>query len=205
MRCEIIKTTDPKLNLKNEEQLLYSCDTKLPLFLIWQNERAVILGAHQDAEYEVDLSFARENKIEVVKRITGGGAVFHDMGNVNVSLISEDLNGAEEFFINSLTEFFKTLGVDAQFNKRNDIMIGEKKIFGLAKRETESRILIHGCILFDTDLEMLERVLKYHKEKYEGRFIPSVRSRVDNLSNYLKNKITVEEFKQKLYTYYKML
>ncbi len=205
MRCEILKTTDPETNLKKEEQLLYSRDTELPLFLIWQNDKSVILGAHQDADYEVNKDFAKENGIKVVKRITGGGAVYHDLGNVNVSLISADLSGAEDFFINSLTEFFKGLGVDAQFNQRNDILVGDKKIFGLAKRETEERILVHGCILFDADLGMLERVLKYHKEKYEGRFIPSVRSRVDNLSNYLKDKITVEEFKLKLYNYYKLL
>ena len=203
MRCVILKSCDPEVNLKYEEELLYDKDTALPLFLIWQNDKSVILGAHQDVDYEVDLDFAKEQGIKVCKRITGGGAVYHDLGNVNFSFLSNDLANAESFLLDTITGFFRSLGLNVSFNQKNDFLIGDKKIIGMAKRETEGRILIHGCILFDTELSVLERVLKYHEEKYEGRFVPSVRSRVENVSAFLSEKMTVEQFKARLNEYVK--
>ncbi|MCR5388615.1 MAG: lipoate--protein ligase family protein [Lachnospiraceae bacterium] len=203
MRCEILKSWDPEVNLKYEEELLYDKDTALPLFLIWQNGKSVILGAHQDVDYEVNLDFAKEQGIKVCKRITGGGAVYHDLGNVNFSFLSNDLANAESFLLDTITGFFRSLGLNVSFNQKNDFLIGDKKIIGMAKRETEGRILIHGCILFDTELSVLEQVLKYHEEKYEGRFVPSVRSRVENVSAFLSENMTVEQFKARLNEYVK--
>lgn len=189
---------DAYFNLASEEYLLKNTDGFY--FYLWINDPAVIVGVNQNAIEEVNLSYTTENGVKVVRRLTGGGAVYHDGGNLCYTVIApynENENHYKKFTA-PVIEYLNELGVKAEFSGRNDIVIDGKKISGNAQTVYNNRIMHHGTILFDADLEGLTRALNPNKLKIESKGIKSVRARVTNVKNYLNREMSIEEFKNGL-------
>ena len=195
------KETDPQINLAFEEYVFNQMDQDQSYFLLWQNDNAVIVGKHQNTIEEINQEYIRENDIKVVRRLSGGGAVYHDLGNLNFTFIVND-RGREQFdfqtFTRPLVEALKTLGVNAEFNSRNDIAIDGKKFSGNSQYAKRGRILHHGTILFNSNLATIQSALKVKKDKIESKGIKSVKSRVTNITDYLDETNTMEDFKAAL-------
>ncbi|MBR5900236.1 MAG: lipoate--protein ligase, partial [Clostridia bacterium] len=186
--------TDPQFNIASEEYLLKQ--TNGFYVYLWRNSPAVIIGKNQNTLLEVNLGFANHKGIKVVRRLTGGGAVYHDLNNVCYTVIAPynaELNGYIEF-TRPVIEFLNSLGVKAEFSGRNDICIGDKKISGNAQVVYKDRIMHHGTILFDTDLSVLDGVLVENKLKIQSKGIKSNRARVTNVKKHLTQPITSEQF-----------
>ena len=201
MYCYESGSTDPDYNLALEEYLLTSGRSG-DILMLWQNYNTVVIGLNQNAEEEIDRSYVEEHGINVVRRKTGGGAVYHDLGNLNYSFIS-DLGDAAQLSIRRFTEpvcrALKSFGVDAETSGRNDIVIDGRKVSGVAQRISGDRILHHGTLLFCSDLGEVSRVLKADPEKFKSKSTKSVRSRVANISEFLSESIRIEDFKQRLF------
>ncbi len=190
-----LNTTDPYLNLAVEEYLFRHADDDV--FMLWQNAPSVILGKNQNVYAEVDLEYAQRNGINVCRRITGGGAVYHDLGNINYTFISTRGNARIldfEFFTRPIRNALARLGVECQVSTRNDIECKGGKFSGNAQHYENGRILHHGTLLFNSDFGVMEAVLKVDKEKLAYRAVKSCRSRVVNLSELIKEKITLSDF-----------
>ena len=147
--------TDPAFNLALEEIMTAQADA--PVAMLWRNRPAVIIGRNQNAVREFDSTYAREQSIAVVRRMTGGGAVYHDLGNLNYSFFSFETDAdrrSADFasFAKPVLDALRSLGVEAEFSGRNDILVGGRKVSGSAKRTHEGRILFHGTLLFDVDM-----------------------------------------------------
>ena len=171
-----------------------------PLLMLWRNSSSVIVGKNQNTFAEVNAAFAEANKIPVVRRMTGGGAVYHDLKNVNYSLILHERQpDSDSFarFARPVTSALNKLGVPAAFSGRNDILVEDRKISGSAQCCIKNRTLFHGTLLFDTDMEMLEKLLTPGKLKMESKGVKSVRSRVANLKEFLP-EMEVETFMEQL-------
>lgn len=190
--------TDPRYNLALEEYALKNLAINDDIILLWQNEPSVIIGRNQNAIEEVNTNYIKKHNIHVVRRISGGGAVYHDFGNLNFTFITnnlkDNLNNYRKFatpVINALN----FLGVPAEFSGRNDIIVDGKKISGNAQSYYQNRMFQHGTILFDADLEMVANVLQVHFDKIASKGIKSNRSRVTNIKPYLNKEISISEFK----------
>ena len=187
---------DPYFNLAAEQYLLEREDAS-PVFMLWRNSPAVIIGKNQNAYAELNEAFIRENDIKVVRRLTGGGAVFHDYGNVNYTFISpKDEAAALDFprFCAPIIEALCTLGAKAVLSGRNDIEIDGRKVSGNAQTVCGDRILHHGTLLWDTDMSKLTGALKVDPEKIESKGIKSVRSRVANIRDVIGSEMDTLEF-----------
>ena len=194
MRFFINTSFDPAFNLALEELLFKEFPEEL--FMLWRNRSSVIVGKNQNTLAEVDHQFAEANNISVVRRITGGGAVYHDLGNVNYSLlIHQHQPGADSFssFARPVVEALQKMGVDAAFSGRNDIEVDGKKISGSAQCCFQNRTLFHGTLLFEINMELLSKVLTPRQIKMESKGVRSVRARVGNLKELLPG-MDVEEF-----------
>lgn len=190
--------TDAYFNLASEEYLLKH--TEGFYFYLWVNAPAVIVGVNQNALQEVNLSYTEKNNIKVVRRLTGGGAVYHDYGNLCYTVIApydENENHYKKFTA-PIIEYLNSLGVKAEFSGRNDITVDGKKISGNAQTIYNKRIMHHGTILFSTDFSVLQSALNPSKIKVESKGIKSVRARVTNVSDYLTNSLTMTQFKSGL-------
>ncbi len=187
-------SNDPYFNLASEEYLLKQ--TSKYYIYLWINSPSVIIGNNQNTLLEVNLKNAESKNIKVVRRITGGGAVYHDYNNVCYSIIAPFDEKENNYikFTKPVIEFLNSLGVKAEFSGRNDITIGGKKISGNAQVIYKNRILHHGTLLFDTDLNVLSDVLIENKLKTETKGIKSVRARVTNIKEYLTTPLTCNEF-----------
>ena len=185
---------DPYYNLACEEYLLRYSDEDV--FMLWQNEPTVVLGKNQNIYAEVNLDYTEAKGIHVVRRITGGGAVYHDEGNVNYTFItSRERASVLDFahFTAPIVAALEHWGVKAELSGRNDLLADGLKFSGNAQHATDKRILHHGTLLFDSDLAVLSKALKPDTEKLRNKGIASVRSRVTNLKTLLP-EMTVEEF-----------
>jgi len=190
-----LKTTDPYLNLAIEEHLFNTADDDI--FMLWQNEPTVVIGKNQNAYAEVDLAYAKENGIHVCRRITGGGTVYHDLGNVNYTFITSKEKAEAldyEYFTKPIIGALADLGLHAELSGRNDLLCEGKKFSGNAQHTSNGKILHHGTLLFDTDAEVMSAVLKTDKEKLEYNAVRSHKSRVTNLKALLEDSFTTEEF-----------
>lgn len=191
---------DPYFNMALEEYVIKKLDPTREYFMLWQNSPAVIVGRNQNTFAEVNLDYVRENHIAVVRRLSGGGAVYHDLGNINFTYVV-DYNGygrGMEQFTRGVITALARLGIKAQFSGRNDITIDGKKISGNAQYLYQKRLLHHGTLLFDSDLTKLAQVLKPAKDKIESKGIKSIRSRVTNIREHLGLDVSIQEFKQLL-------
>ena len=194
MKLYVLKTTDPYLNLAIEEYLFKKSENSV--FIIWQNYNTVVIGKNQNAYCEVNTDYVKQNGIKVARRITGGGAVYHDLGNINYSFISKSTNEGIDFktFTEPIISLLHSLGVNAELSGRNDIMVGDKKISGNAQFSSGEKVLHHGTILFDSDLSVLSSALRVDPEKIKSKAIKSTRSRVINLKELLQRDLSANDF-----------
>ncbi len=191
----------PQFNLALEEYAINYLDPSHPYVIIWQNEPTVVIGRNQNTLAEVNMKYVRENNIHVVRRLSGGGAVYHDLGNLNFTFIVDGEKGVVsnfEFFTRPVVRALQSLGVKAEFSGRNDITIDGKKFSGNAQYWAKNRLLHHGTILFNSDLTVVQEALNVKADKLQSKGVKSVRSRVTNIYPYLKTPITIEEFKEVL-------
>lgn len=185
---------DPGYNLAFEEYVLTHRRTG-DYLLLWQNGPAVVIGRNQNAEEEINRAFVEAHGIRVVRRATGGGAVYHDLGNLNYSFVTGA--GAEEGmerFTRPVVQALQGLGLRAEAGGRNDILVEGRKVSGTAQRLLWGRMLHHGTLLFDTDLSMAEGALRVDPEKFRSKSVKSVRSRVGNLREFLGKDWSLENF-----------
>lgn len=197
-----LKTHDPYYNLAVEEYLFRNADEDI--FMLWQNSPSVIVGRNQNVYAEVDLGYTEREGICVCRRITGGGAVYHDLGNINYTFISVkgDARALDfEYFTRPIIRALKELGVEASLGGRNDIECGGRKISGNAQHIEGGRVLHHGTLLFSTDFGVMESALKVDKEKLSYRAVKSTRARVINMREALGREISAEEFLSELERY----
>ncbi len=181
MNYLINSCTDPHWNMAHDEFLLESLREQV--FCLWQNRPSVIIGLNQSPYAEVDLKYLESRDITLARRVTGGGAVYHDLGNLNYS-IAGPLADMENAY-GLMAETLQSLGVDAQRSGRNDILVDGRKCSGYAKRLSRDRMMIHGTLMWDVNLETLTRALAVPGSKLQAAGIASVRSRVANLKDYL--------------------
>ncbi len=189
-----LKTTDPYLNLAIEEYLFRNF--KDDIFILWQNDKTVVIGKNQNARAEVDDNVLKDKKIKIARRITGGGAVYHDMGNVNYTFISGGRDNGTDFkyFTEPIISALSELGVEAELSGRNDILVDGKKISGNAQYSFGGRVLHHGTLLFDSELSVLSSVLNVDEDKIKSKALKSTRSRVANIRTFLQYDVSTEEF-----------
>ena len=193
--------SDPYFNLAAEEYFLKNFQEDF--FMLWRSRPSVVVGKHQNALAEINHEFVRSHKIPVARRLSGGGTVFHDPGNVNFTFIRNVANISEvnfKIFTVPVIEALKKLGVEAYTTGRNDLLIDGKKISGNAEHVHRNRVLHHGTLLFDSHLEALKGALKVDLSKFEDKAVQSNRSEVTNIANYLPTPISVEEFSDFLFS-----
>jgi len=193
--------TDPALNLALEEYILRSLPDEDDYLLFYINEPSIIIGKNQNTVEEINAEYVKDNNLHVVRRLSGGGAVYHDLGNLNFSFIMKDDGGSfHNFkkFTEPVVRALRKLGVEAELTGRNDLQVGERKISGNAQFHTKGKMFSHGTLLFDSEIENVVSALKVNAEKYVSKSTKSIRSRVANISEFLQEPMTTEEFRQKL-------
>ncbi|MBT2259090.1 lipoate--protein ligase [Priestia megaterium] len=198
------KNYDPRINLAIEEYALKHLDINETYLLFYINEPSIIIGKNQNTIEEINTKYVENQQIHVVRRLSGGGAVYHDKGNLNFSFITkDDGNSFHNFkkFTEPVVEALKKLGVNAELSGRNDLMAEGRKISGNAQFSTKGRMFSHGTLLFDSEIENVVSALKVKKDKIESKGIKSIRNRVANISEFLEQKVTVEEFREMLLRY----
>ena len=191
---------DPYFNMAFDEYCLERLAIDEPVFFLWQNRPSVIIGANQEVHTEVNLDYLKENDIYLVRRVTGGGAVYHDFGNLNYTIVgsSDDLEHDYPEYTQYMVQALQKLGIPATMSGRNDILVEGRKVSGFAKRVCKNRLMIHGTLMFDVNLEQLTQALCPPESKLQSKGIASVRSRVANLCEYLPEITDISMFKQKL-------
>lgn len=192
---------DPRINLAIEEYALKNLDINETYLLFYINKPSIIIGKNQNTIEEINTEYVEENGITVVRRLSGGGAVYHDLGNLNFSFITKD--DGESFhnfkkFTEPVIEALRSLGVQAELSGRNDILVEGRKISGNAQFSTKGRMFSHGTLMLDSEIDHVVSSLKVKKDKIESKGIKSIRSRVANISEFLTEKISIEEFRSLL-------
>ena len=194
--------TDPYFNLAAEEHLLDNSTNEV--FMLWRNSPCVVIGRNQNISAEIDLEYVQREQITVSRRNSGGGAVFHDLGNVNFTFISESAANVQTNFIKftqPIIAALKTLGIASEFSGRNDITVNGAKVSGNAQYYRGNKVLHHGTLLYSGDIGMLAAALKPNRQKLQAKGIASVQSRVANLATFLTAKHPVEWFMHYLFNY----
>lgn len=193
--------TNPYFNLALEEYLLKEFDEDC--FMLWQNEPCVVVGRNQNPLIEINREFVENNNIKVTKRLSGGGAVYHDLGNLNFTFIINDtennLRNYKKFLI-PIIEFLATLGVKAEMSERNDLTINGLKFSGNAQYKYKNRLLHHGTILFESSLDDVLSALESKYNKNE-RWVKSMPSPITNIKPYLTKQLSIQSLKTLMYKY----
>ncbi|MBC1232673.1 lipoate--protein ligase [Listeria booriae] len=192
---------DPTINLAVEEFILTELDLDEPVLLFYINQPSIIIGRNQNTIEEINTEYVAKNNIKVVRRLSGGGAVYHDEGNLNFSFITKD--DGDSFhnfakFTQPIVEALKKQGVNAELKGRNDLLIDGFKVSGNAQFATKGKMFSHGTLMLDLNLDNVVASLKVRKDKIESKGIKSVRSRVANISEFMEQKMTTEEFRDLL-------
>jgi lipoate---protein ligase len=194
-------STDPYFNLAMEEYVFEKMDKDEQYFILWQNDNTIVIGKHQNTAEEVNQSFVDAHNIHVARRLSGGGAVYHDKGNLNFTFIV-DQDQAPDFnfkvFVIPVIEALKKIGIHAEFTGRNDLTIEGMKFSGNSQYAKKGRLLHHGCIMLDSNLTNVADALCVKTAKYESRGIKSVHSRVTCINANTTTPITMENFKNLL-------
>lgn len=199
MLCIISPYTNPYFNLAAEEYLLKSFQEDL--FLLYRNRPSIVVGKHQNTLAEINLPFVQENEILVARRISGGGTVFHDLGNLNFAFFTSGKEGELVDYKRATTpivEALKKMGLEVRLGKRNELLLKGLKISGTASHVFKQRVLHHGTLLFSSEMGKLSAALKSDKERFTDRAVKSVRSRVTNISDHLKESVDVEMFQERI-------
>ncbi|MBT2645828.1 lipoate--protein ligase [Bacillus sp. ISL-34] len=190
--------TDPRINLAIEEYALKHLNIDETYLLFYINRPSIIIGRNQNTIEEINSDYVDGNGITVVRRLSGGGAVYHDLGNLNFSFITrDDGDSFHNFkkFTQPVVETLEKLGIHAELSGRNDILAEGKKISGNAMFSTKGRMFSHGTLLFQSEMDHIVSALKVKKDKIESKGIKSIRSRVGNIADFLKEPMSVEEFR----------
>lgn len=176
----------PQYNLAFEEYVFTRVAGDTPILLLWQNKPSVIIGKFQNTIEEINYDYIREQGINVVRRNTGGGAVYHDLGNLNYSFIIPDVNTKVDFktFTIPVVKALNSYGVPAEQTGRNDILVDGRKFSGNAQQFSGGKLLHHGTIMFDVDMEPVQKALNVKEGKFKSKATKSVKSRVTNLKPY---------------------
>ena len=187
--------TDPYFNLATEEFVLK--EVAEDSFMLWRNAPSIIVGKHQNSLAEINVDYVNKNNIPVVRRLSGGGAVFHDLGNLNFTFIAtgqSDLLVDFRKFTRPILDVLLKLGIDARFEGRNDLTIEGRKFSGNAEHIWKNRVLHHGTLLFSSKMTDLSQALNADPLKFKDKAVKSVRSRVTNISEHLKEDMDVMKF-----------
>lgn len=201
MLCILNTETEPAFNLAAEEYLLRSCRENV--FMLWRNRKAIVVGCNQNSLAQINADAVRRENIPVIRRISGGGAVYHDMGNINYTFIATDRfrrGLSYRDYLAPVRDFLRRMGIDAQFEGRSDLSVHGLKISGNAQHRHRDKVLHHGTILFDVDLTALTRCLQATPEKFRDKAIDSVRKPVANIGPYLDAGTTAERFMEQMMT-----
>ncbi|MCY7178971.1 lipoate--protein ligase [Streptococcus gallolyticus subsp. gallolyticus] len=201
MKYIVNNSHNPAYNVALEAYAFRELLAEDELFILWINEPTIVIGKHQNAIEEINKTYTDEHGIHVVRRLSGGGAVYHDLNNLNYTIISnKSQEGAFDFrtFSQPVIETLADLGVTATFTGRNDLEIDGKKFCGNAQAYYKGRMMHHGCLLFDVDMTVLGNALQVSKDKIESKGVKSVRARVTNILDELPKKMTVEAFSNQL-------
>lgn len=192
--------TDPYFNLAAEEYLFMRKDPET-IFRLWQNDNTIVIGKNQNPYSEINIEFAREKQVNISRRMTGGGAVYHDLGNICFTFVADTDKNAYDFtkFTRPVIGALADMGIHAENQGRNDIAIQGRKISGNAQFVLGGRVLHHGTLLFDSDLDFIGSCLNVSEEKLKSNSVASVKSRVANISEYTKKSI--QEFWSALRSY----
>jgi len=203
MLCIKHHSTDPYFNIATDEFIFKHL--REDCFMLWQNDNAIIVGKHQNALAEINLDYVKEHDIKVVRRLSGGGAVYHDMGNLNFTFTrtSDREDDLVDFrrYTQPIIEVLQSMGVNAEFGGRNDIMIDGKKFSGNAEHVFKNKVMHHGTLLFSSNMPNISGALKINPLKYKDRAVKSVPKRVTNIQDHLSESITVEQFADRIMDY----
>lgn len=199
------ENNDPRINLAIEIFLLQEMKVDEPILLFYINELSIIIGRNQNTIEEINKDYVDAHGIHVVRRFSGGGAVYHDFGNLNFSFIMpDDGNSFRDFekLTKPIVQALHEMGVEgAQLKGRNDLVIDDMKFSGNAMYATNGRMFAHGTIMFDSDINEVVNALKVRKDKIESKGIKSIRSRVTNIKPFLpkdKQDMTTEAFREEI-------
>lgn len=202
MRYYLNSSTDPAFNLAAEQYLLENADEDC--VMLWRNHNTIVVGKNQNTLSQINPEFVQKHDITVVRRITGGGAVYHDLGNINFTFINIEGQARQIDFgayTQPILKYLGKLGVNAGLDGRNDLIVDGLKISGNAQHIHNKRVLHHGTLLFDVNLDMLATALLVDPEKYRDKAVKSIRSRVTNIRDYLSSQATVGQFMNDLGLY----
>lgn len=193
--------TNPYFNFALEEYLLKKTDKDL--FRLWMCDPCISVGKNQNTISEINSDYVRKNSIPIVRRQSGGGAVFHDLGNLNFTFISCNNNSFSDFkrFTQPIIDLLKTLGINAEFSGRNDLLIDGKKFSGNAQYNYKNKVIHHGTLLFSSQISNLSNALKVKPIKLKSKGIKSVKSRVTNISEHLDKPMDISEFRDLIMNY----
>lgn len=192
---------DPYFNLALEEYVFNEMDKSREYFMLWQNDNTIVVGKYQNTAEEINQAYVDEHNIKVARRLSGGGAVYHDTGNLNFTfIVGSDTAPDFDFkvFVQPVIRALASLGVKAEFTGRNDITIDGKKFSGNSQYARKDRIMHHGCIMVDSNLNSVGDALKPKEAKFESKSTKSVRSRVTTINANSETEINVEVFKEAL-------
>jgi len=199
MLCFISPYTNPYFNLASEEYLLKSFQEDL--LLLYRNTPSIVVGKHQNTLAEINLPFVQEQEILVARRITGGGTVYHDLGNLNFAFFTSGRDGELVDYKRAtlpIIEALKEMGLVVKLGKRNELKLKGLKISGMASHVFKQRVLHHGTLLFSSEMGNLRAALKSVKELFTDRAVKSIQSRVTNISDHLAERMDIEEFQEKI-------
>lgn len=193
--------TDPRVNLAVEEYALRHLPADDDYLLFYINEPSIIIGKNQNTAEEINAEYVRERGIHVVRRLSGGGAVYHDLGNLNYSFITKD--DGQSFhnyrkFTEPVIRALREMGVEAELTGRNDIQVGSRKISGNAQFATKGRMYTHGTLLFASEMEHIVSALHVDPDKIQSKGVKSIRARVANISEFLPERLTIKAFRERL-------
>ncbi|NHN29348.1 lipoate--protein ligase [Paenibacillus agricola] len=191
--------TDPAINLALEEYVLRNLPLDESCLLFYINKPSIIIGKNQNTVEEINADYVKQHDIQIVRRLSGGGAVYHDYGNLNYSILTKD--DGQSFhnfgkFTKPVTDALNKIGVEATLTGRNDIQVGERKISGNAQFFSKGRMFTHGTLLFDSQLAQVASALNVKPMKIQSKSTKSVRSRVANISEFLPEPMTIEKFSE---------
>jgi len=193
-------STDPHFNMAFDEFCLDRLQADEPVFYLWQNRPSVIIGLNQNPFAEVDIPYMESRGILLARRVTGGGAVYHDLQNLNYTITGRVRDLEQEYpeYLHTMVRALRALGVPAELSGRNDILVEGRKCSGYAKRMSRDRLMIHGTLMWDVDIDTLTRVLSVPGSKLSAAGIASVRSRVANLKDFLPQFADIHAFQYAL-------
>lgn len=192
---------DPYYNLALEQFVFDHLPPHQSAFMLWQNDNTIVVGKYQNTAEEINQAYVDEHQIRVARRLSGGGAVYHDQGNLNFTFITDASNVQEfqfEVFVRPVIAALKKMDIKAEFNGRNDITINGLKFSGNSQYIKNDRVMHHGCIMVDSNLVSVTQALKVKAAKFDSKSVKSVKSRVTTINAQAQNPRTVEEFKEML-------